>query len=694
MPKRTSLPSMLPPACSALAAWSTPSAARRGLPACSAATHEQRAARRRRRSSRRAAPSPGGVSPTITPNVKQSAAGISRIASTSRKFESGVGFSNGCAEFTLKKPPPFVPSCLIAICEAAGPSGSSCSVTGLPVRVGGRVEQRHRLVGARSSAPRPARPAPARARARAAAGRRACCARGRPRSCRSRRRARARMPRISATSTAMPVAAETKFCTVSAEHLRRVAHRRLAAVALPVRVGGEAHGGVERRVGVDGAEALRVQRQHALEALQRVDGQEAERAGTRASRPRSASSSSPRRAARRRRGRSPRSSGPSTRTQPRRRARRRRAPCRRRAASRARAARPGTPRAGGVPGPSSELLRREQRHDQIDEQGHRHASGEQRHRAHVLLRGARTARRGPAKPRRSRARSANAMKSMRWPELHRRVPSPATAGPSRASALGGRPSCKLQGRVATCSPSDCLARGLEPVLRQLAPGARVSAASQAAVSSRFSPSAAASERTSEFCARERDELALDLREALELLARGVELRPARGSSSFASSSSDARAAGFGVRHLLSRAAVITASSGSAMCGAWSAWISRTASCTRAASSCARSAFCRGADARRAIDVVAQRVGGLAGRTEREPLRLRRSCSRPRARAASRSSSWSLANAVANSCSSRSSSRVRRSPRGSARARAVRLERGRRLLRLAARNPPTPRRCRP
>ena len=52
---------------------------------------------------------------------------------------SGFGFSNGCAELTLKKPPPLVPSCLIAICDAAGPSGMVCSVavvfsvTGLPL---------------------------------------------------------------------------------------------------------------------------------------------------------------------------------------------------------------------------------------------------------------------------------------------------------------------------------------------------------------------------------------------------------------------------------------------------------------------------------------------------------------------------------------------------------------------------------
>ena len=40
--------------------------------------------------------------------------------SISRKLENGVGFSYGCAELTLKNSPPFVPSCLIAICEAAG----------------------------------------------------------------------------------------------------------------------------------------------------------------------------------------------------------------------------------------------------------------------------------------------------------------------------------------------------------------------------------------------------------------------------------------------------------------------------------------------------------------------------------------------------------------------------------------------
>ena len=38
---------------------------------------------------------------TIRPNMNTCAAGISRIASSSRKFVSPFGFSNGTAEFEL-----------------------------------------------------------------------------------------------------------------------------------------------------------------------------------------------------------------------------------------------------------------------------------------------------------------------------------------------------------------------------------------------------------------------------------------------------------------------------------------------------------------------------------------------------------------------------------------------------------------
>ena len=66
----------------------------------------------------------------MRPKVAVSAAGISRMKSISTKFENAVGFSNGIAELTLKKPPPLVPSCLIATCEAAGPSAERLLAAG------------------------------------------------------------------------------------------------------------------------------------------------------------------------------------------------------------------------------------------------------------------------------------------------------------------------------------------------------------------------------------------------------------------------------------------------------------------------------------------------------------------------------------------------------------------------------------
>ena len=67
----------------------------------------------------------------MRPKVAVRAAGISRMKSTSTKFENAVGFSNGNALLTLKKPPPLVPSCLMAICEAAGPWASVCPATSI-----------------------------------------------------------------------------------------------------------------------------------------------------------------------------------------------------------------------------------------------------------------------------------------------------------------------------------------------------------------------------------------------------------------------------------------------------------------------------------------------------------------------------------------------------------------------------------
>ena len=45
------------------------------------------------------------------------------MSTNSMKLVKGVGFSKGCALLALKNPPPFVPSSLIASCEATGPKG-------------------------------------------------------------------------------------------------------------------------------------------------------------------------------------------------------------------------------------------------------------------------------------------------------------------------------------------------------------------------------------------------------------------------------------------------------------------------------------------------------------------------------------------------------------------------------------------
>ena len=47
-------------------------------------------------------------------------------------FVTGLGFSNGCAMFALKNPPPFVPSISMGVIDATGPPGILCAVTGAP----------------------------------------------------------------------------------------------------------------------------------------------------------------------------------------------------------------------------------------------------------------------------------------------------------------------------------------------------------------------------------------------------------------------------------------------------------------------------------------------------------------------------------------------------------------------------------
>ena len=82
-------------------------------------------------------------------------------------------------------------------------------------------------------------------------------------------------PRMSATATEMPTAAETKFWTARPAICDEMAHRRLARVGLPVGVGHERRRGVERQRRVDAGEPER-QGQVGLEALERVEQQHAD----------------------------------------------------------------------------------------------------------------------------------------------------------------------------------------------------------------------------------------------------------------------------------------------------------------------------------------------------------------------------------------------------------------------------------
>ena len=99
-----------------------------GLPARSAPVERRRSRARNRTAIAAKIAQPWRLSPHHAGRrCSRTPPGSAGSTSISRKFESGVGFSKGWAELALKKPPPLVPSCLIAICEAAGPCASICS---------------------------------------------------------------------------------------------------------------------------------------------------------------------------------------------------------------------------------------------------------------------------------------------------------------------------------------------------------------------------------------------------------------------------------------------------------------------------------------------------------------------------------------------------------------------------------------
>ena len=129
------------------------------------------------------------------------------IASTSRisnRFVHAFGFSNGCAEFALKKPPPFVPSSLMTSWEATGPPW----IVWLPptsiVTSCGLLRFWMTPPATSTSAPTNAMGSRMRVQARTRSTQKLPIVAALLRA----------IARHRATATAMPVAAETKFCTV------------------------------------------------------------------------------------------------------------------------------------------------------------------------------------------------------------------------------------------------------------------------------------------------------------------------------------------------------------------------------------------------------------------------------------------------------------------------------------------------
>ncbi len=213
IPKRTSLPSMFPPAEPGVAARLAPASASAGVPPCSS-RYTPATQGTSTTSIARSNATPWRRSRTMAPNVKHSAAGISRIDSDCSRLLSASGFSSGWAELALKKPPPFVPSCMIAICDAAGPSAIVCWVRSAPSAPG--VASSSSTVAEASKVCTTPRETSTSA-SRQESGIKTCTVE-RTRSTQKEPTvvlARRAKPRMSATSTAMPVAAETKFWTVS-----------------------------------------------------------------------------------------------------------------------------------------------------------------------------------------------------------------------------------------------------------------------------------------------------------------------------------------------------------------------------------------------------------------------------------------------------------------------------------------------
>ena len=186
------------------------------------------------------------------------------------RLVKGVGFSKGWAALALKKPPPLVPNCLIASCEATGPRARVCLaalqrgdvVIGREVLDHALRDQHQRedeADGKEQVEDRAVQIDPEIAE-------------------RVRTRGTAPPGEASGNTERHGDAGGGRGEVVPGQprHLREVAHRRFAAVRLPVGVRDEAGGRVERQLLRNAGEVLRVERQVTLQAQDRVGHDDAE----------------------------------------------------------------------------------------------------------------------------------------------------------------------------------------------------------------------------------------------------------------------------------------------------------------------------------------------------------------------------------------------------------------------------------
>jgi len=149
-----------------------------------------------------------------------------------QKLESGVGFSKGCDELALKKPPPVRAELLMAICEAAGPTEYGLGGDRLALGVDVRLDQWTVCDGC-SVCTTPCESSATARRKIEAGGHR-----GSTWSCHqklpSRSDVRRENPRMNADYPAIPTARRDEVLDRETHHLGDVFHGGLTGVGLPV----------------------------------------------------------------------------------------------------------------------------------------------------------------------------------------------------------------------------------------------------------------------------------------------------------------------------------------------------------------------------------------------------------------------------------------------------------------------------